>query len=64
MGKFQLGPNPASFAAKGFGGQFVMGDPTARVSFASLMTDFTSGVDAAVQKPALAALYACLPDKQ
>jgi hypothetical protein len=37
-----------------------MGDPDARVSFASIVTDFTPGVDAAIQQPALAALYACL----
>ena len=44
----------------GFGGQFVMGDPGAQVSLASLLTDFTPGVDAALQRPVIAALYACL----
>jgi hypothetical protein len=44
----------------GFGGQFVMGDPGAKVSLASLLTDFTPGVDAALQRPAISALYACL----
>jgi CubicO group peptidase (beta-lactamase class C family) len=60
MGKLALGPNPASFASMGFGGQLVMGDPDAQMSFASALTDFTLGVDAALQRPALAALYACL----
>jgi CubicO group peptidase (beta-lactamase class C family) len=59
-GKLQLGPNPASFASMGFGGQLVMGDPDAQLSFASILTDFTQGVDAALQRPALNALYACL----
>lgn len=60
LGRFQLGPNPESFASMGFGGQFVMGDPGAKVSLASLLTDFTPGVDAALQRPAISALYACL----
>jgi CubicO group peptidase (beta-lactamase class C family) len=59
-GRRYLGPNPASFASMGFGGQIAMGDPDARVSFACALTDFTPGVDAAIQQPALAALYACL----
>ena len=60
LGKLQFGPNPASFVSMGFGGQLVMGDPDARVSLASLLTDFTPGVDAYLQRPALSALYACL----
>lgn len=38
----------------------VMSDPDAHVSRASLCTDFTLGDDAAIQQPALAALYECL----
>lgn len=45
--RFQLGP-------------LVMGDPDAQLSLASVVTDFTPGVDAALQQPALAALYQCL----
>lgn len=59
-GGLQLGLNPASFASMGFGGQLAIGDPDARVSFACVLTDFTPGVDVAVQQPALAALYTCL----
>ena len=44
----------------GFGGPFVMGDSDAPVSLASLFTDFTPGIDADLQWPALATLYASL----
>ncbi|HEY2214442.1 MAG TPA: serine hydrolase domain-containing protein [Acidimicrobiales bacterium] len=58
--KLQPGPAASSFMSAGFGGQFVIGDSESKVSFASTCTDFTPGLDVAMQKSALNSLYGCL----
>jgi CubicO group peptidase (beta-lactamase class C family) len=58
--KLQPGPAESSFWSAGFGGQFVLGDSDSTLSFASTCTDFTPGLDVAMQKSAMTALYDCL----
>jgi CubicO group peptidase (beta-lactamase class C family) len=58
--KLQSGAAASSFWSAGFGGQFVIGDSESNVSFASTCTDFTPGLDVAMQKSAMSSLYACL----
>lgn len=57
-GKYPLGPSPDAFATAGYGGQLAVADPTKNFSFASVCTDFTPGIDKAIQQPILTALHA------
>ncbi len=54
-----FGPNPRTFFSAGFGGQLVVGDPDAGLSFASIRTDYTPGLDR-LQAKVLTSLYAAL----
>lgn len=60
LSKLQNGPSASSFWSAGFGGQFVVGDSESKLSFASTCTDFTPGLDVAMQKSAMSALYTCI----
>jgi CubicO group peptidase (beta-lactamase class C family) len=60
-GRFIAGPHPEAFWSAGFGGQLVTGDPVSGLSFGSVFSDFTPGLDKALQQPVLDELYRLLP---
>ncbi|MCW2542480.1 MAG: esterase [Frankiales bacterium] len=60
-GRYVAGPHPEAFWTAGFGGQLVTGDPVSGLSFASVFSDFTPGLDKALQQPVLDELYRLLP---